>query len=559
MKHLVFFWGTIAALTIGLASCQKAPELTLSGPASLEIGADGGSNSITFTANRDWSVRSSDSWVSVSPSSGTAADGTVTVSVRCSENTTYDDRSATITISMEELTQTVSVKQPANLGIVLPTKSYDLASDARSIEVEVQSNVQYSVAISGSWIKQTGTKGLVTDKLTFSVEENASYDARSATITIKPQNATVQEQVISVKQAQKDALIIDKTTYDMPYGGGGIEVKVESNVSFDVTPSVDWIHHVSTKALSNSTVSLTVDENTTYSAREGKVEIKQKNGTLSHIITVTQAERIAVTSITLDQTSIKLMEGETVTLIATVKPDNATDKTVAWSSSDNKVATVDSDGRVVAISKGSATISAQAGDITAKCTVSVYDEIPVSSITLDKTSVSMIVGEELSLTATVKPDDATDKTVTWSSSNSKVATVNDGTIKAVAIGTASISAVAGSQSTSCNVLVLADSQDGVYARALGGSVVSINGIIQQGSKLNFGIYNYSTETINVVSMQLINGATGYAGNKMPLNTEINSGNGSAWTITVGALGIQEPIARFTFTFRGEEYTCEVAY
>ena len=408
-KSLFGFVLSVLVLSLVFASCQKAPELTITGPASLEISADGGSNSITFTANRDWSVRSSDSWVSVTPTSGKASDGTVTVSVRCSENTTYDDRSATITISMEELSQMVTVKQPANLGIVIPTQSFNLASDARSIEVEVQANVQYSVSVSEKWIKQTGTKGLTTDKLTFSVEENETYDARSATITIKPQNATVQEQVISVKQAQKDALIVKDTSFDMPYGGGEIEVKVEANVSFDVKPSVDWIHYVETKALSGSTVRLTVDENATYSAREGKIEIKQKNGTLSHTLTVKQAGRIAVTSIELNTTSLTLKEGESETLTATVKPDNATDKTVTWSSSDASIATIDEGGKVTAVKTGTAEIIASAGENSAKCVVTVYKDIPVASISLNKTELQLIEGESETLVATVKPDDATDK------------------------------------------------------------------------------------------------------------------------------------------------------
>lgn len=455
MKHILFFWGAVAALTIGLASCQKAPELTLTGPASLEIGADGGSNSITFTANRDWSVRSSDSWVSVSPSSGTASDGAVTVNIRCSENTTYEDRSATITITMEELTQTVTVKQPANLGIVIPTQSFNLASDARSIEVEVRANVQYSVSVSDNWIKQTGTKGLTSNKLIFSVEENETYDARSATITIKPQNATVQEQVISVKQAQKDALIVKDTSFDMPYGGGEIEVKVEANVSFDVKPSEDWIHYVETKALSGSTVRLKVDENATFSAREGKIEIKQKNGTLSHTLTVKQAGRIAVTSIELNKTSLTLKEGASETLTATVKPDNATDKTVTWSSSAPNIATVDEAGNVTAVAKGEATITAQAGEKTAKCTVTVYKDIPVTSIELDKNTLSLVVGDEATLKATVKPEDTTFKTVTWTSSNTSIATVDEnGKVVAVAQGTSTVTASCGDKKASCEIVVI---------------------------------------------------------------------------------------------------------
>ena len=157
----------------------------------------------------------------------------------------------------------------------------------------------------------------------------------------------------------------------MPYGGGEIEVKVEANVSFDVKPSVDWIHYVETKALSSSTVRLTVDENETYSAREGKIEIAQQNGSIKHSITVKQAGRIAVTSIELDKASLSLKPEETAILIATVKPDNATDKTIIWSSSDSEIVSVDDTGTVTAVKDGSAIITAQAGEKSAICNVTV--------------------------------------------------------------------------------------------------------------------------------------------------------------------------------------------
>ena len=81
---------------------------------------------------------------------------------------------------------------------------------------------------------------------------------------------------------------------------------------------------------------------------------------------------IVVTSVTLDKTELALTVGDAaVQLKATVAPDNATDKTVTWTSDKPAVATVDATGKVTAGTEGTATITAQAGDKTAICKVTV--------------------------------------------------------------------------------------------------------------------------------------------------------------------------------------------
>ena len=80
---------------------------------------------------------------------------------------------------------------------------------------------------------------------------------------------------------------------------------------------------------------------------------------------------VAVTSITLSESSITLVAGgEAATLTATVMPDNATDKTVTWTSSDTNVATVE-DGVVTPVAEGTATITASAGGKSAQCKLTV--------------------------------------------------------------------------------------------------------------------------------------------------------------------------------------------
>ncbi len=167
---------------------------------------------------------------------------------------------------------------------------------------------------------------------------------------------------------------------------------------------------------------------------------------------------VAVAEIKLNKSELNLVKGSSETLTATVLPENAKDKTVTWTTSDEKVATVDNTGKVTAVAAGTATITAKAGDVSATCTVNVTDSaVPVSSVTLDKETLELMAGgKSAQLTATIAPDNATDKSLVWESSDEKVATVDQtGLVTPVAEGTATITVKTkdGKQSDTCTVTV----------------------------------------------------------------------------------------------------------
>ena len=193
-----------------------------------------------------------------------------------------------------------------------------------------------------------------------------------------------------------------------------------------------------------------VDEGTVTAHKVGQATIKATCGN-KEASCVVNVLPIMVEEISFNKTSVSLKAGETVTLTATVKPDDATDKTVTWSTSDATVATV-SNGVVTAKKVGTATITAKAGDKSATCEITVVST-PVTAVTLNKTSVSLKAGETVTLTATVKPDDATDKTVTWGSSDESVAKVENGIVTAIGKGLSTITAKAGDTSATCMVTV----------------------------------------------------------------------------------------------------------
>lgn len=97
---------------------------------------------------------------------------------------------------------------------------------------------------------------------------------------------------------------------------------------------------------------------------------------------------VPVVTVSLSSTSLKLYDGDTYQLTATVKPKDATDKTVVWSSDMPSVATVDQLGHVTGISAGTANISASAGGKVAKCTVTVSSRVVATADYIDEYGVN---------------------------------------------------------------------------------------------------------------------------------------------------------------------------
>ena len=212
--------------------------------------------------------------------------------------------------------------------------------------------------------------------------------------------------------------------------------------------------------VSDNTSVATVDSDGKVKAVSvGTAHITASHSGMSATCTITVAP-IEVTRISLDRTTLNLGVNKTTTLVATVMPSNATDKTVTWTTSDSSVATVTSAGVVRGIAYGTATITATSSNgLTATCTVHVVPT-PVEGVSLNKTSTTLVInggnyGTE-QLNATITPADAVNKNVTWTSSNPAVATVsNTGLVTAVAKGTTTITVTTedGGYTATCTVKV----------------------------------------------------------------------------------------------------------
>ena len=144
--------------------------------------------------------------------------------------------------------------------------------------------------------------------------------------------------------------------------------------SFTLTATVIPEGSYTVKWSSSNTDVATVKNGVVTAVGAGTATITATAGKYSATCEVTVLE-IPVSNIALSTGSVSLIEGDSYTLTATISPDNATDKSVTWSSSDTSVATV-TDGVVTAVDAGTVIITATVGDYSATCEVTVLDVEP---------------------------------------------------------------------------------------------------------------------------------------------------------------------------------------
>ena len=248
---------------------------------------------------------------------------------------------------------------------------------------------------------------------------------------------------------------LSKTSLTLTEGGS-------ETIAASVTPSNATNQAVSWSSSNTGVATVDGGKVTAVKAGSATITVTTSDGGKTAKCEVTvEAKVIPVSGITVDKETLSIVEGEDATLTATVAPEDASDKTFAWSTSDEKVATVDENGKVTAVAAGTATITATTtdGGKTAKCEVTVEAKvIPVEGVTVDKETLEMVEGDEATLAATVAPEEATDKSVAWSTSDEAVATVDaEGKVTAVAPGTATITVTTtdGEKTAKCEVTVSA--------------------------------------------------------------------------------------------------------
>ena len=147
----------------------------------------GGTATVSFTTNAAWtaSVSASTSWLSVSPTSGSA--GIHTLTITTTENDTYDERNATVTIKAGNASKNITVTQKQKDALIVTSNKVEMGAEGGNFTVEVKANVKYQYEIeeaAQSWLALDASRALTTSSLKFKVQKNEKTSQRIGTIII---------------------------------------------------------------------------------------------------------------------------------------------------------------------------------------------------------------------------------------------------------------------------------------------------------------------------------------------------------------------------------------
>lgn len=255
-----------------------------------------GEKSISFTTNEDWTLsiattQNGDAWCSASTTSGTKGNANVKFSV--TENTSYDDRSVSVTIKSGTASKAFSITQKYAGALLLTANKYEVKQEGGTIDIEVKANIDYEMEIADNakeWITETKTRALTTHKHTLNISANTDAGKREGEIHFKSGDKI---ETVTVHQIGNAYIRLSKNEYTLDASGHTITIEIRSNVEYEIQmPDVDWITAFS-HGMSSQYLECHIAPNEEYESRYAEIIFYDKNSDLKETLKVTQGSKDA--------------------------------------------------------------------------------------------------------------------------------------------------------------------------------------------------------------------------------------------------------------------------
>lgn len=271
----------------------------------------------------------------------------------------------------------------------------------------------------------------------------SALKAGTATIVASTNKGAVKKTITVVVNPTTTIELAGTASYDVLLGGDEFVIDVDLK-DRSLAYLVD---HISLTSSDESVVTVSENGEVTIvgggSATITAIAVTDERGYDAERFEITVNVKVLAKSITLDQNKISLDIDDSMTLAATIDPENATDKEVVWSVENDEIdsiVSVDQNGKVTARRAGTALVKCELKsdeNVFDICEVTV-NPLALESIKLEKTSVTVNIGKIATLSPVFTPAKASNKELIWTSSNTKIAKVSGGKITPVAPGKVTI-------------------------------------------------------------------------------------------------------------------------
>ncbi len=287
-----------------LAITQAGAPLLEVGSTSLSIAYLSGSNA-TFSLtseNTSWTVSSSQTWLNVSPASGSNSQ-TITVTAN-QTNPGTSSRNATVTVTDGTISHAIIVTQAGAPSLEVNPTNLTLAFQSSSTATFdiTSANVTWSVSSSQTWLNVSSTSGSANQTITVTaVSENPSTNTRAAIITISGAGIS---RTVNVTQEGASDLSVNPSSVNLAYtsGSSGAFNITSANITWNITGMPTWINISNTSGSTSESITVTTNAvNPSTLARSATLTVS--DGTLSSTVTITQA---GAPSLTVSTSSIAL-------------------------------------------------------------------------------------------------------------------------------------------------------------------------------------------------------------------------------------------------------------
>ncbi len=207
-------------------------------PISETVDYQASSISVELGSNTSWEVTESCDWLMVDPISG---EGNTNLTIQYDENPSLDSRNCIMNVSSNSLSVDFALTQtgfPASITTDITTET--VSAGASSINVEVTSNIEWTVSEECDWLTALPTSGNGVTMVTLTYDENISFDeSRTCTVNFTGTGASA---VVELMQLSREAILdISKETEDVNWESGDFQVDVTTNTDWEITDNCEWI------------------------------------------------------------------------------------------------------------------------------------------------------------------------------------------------------------------------------------------------------------------------------------------------------------------------------